>query len=225
MSSTSEDEPPDWPDHKLTARKKAILRFIGNFQQLHGYGPSMREIGEAVGLSSTSAVSHQLSTLQKKGYLRREVGHRPRTVELLLPEQPDAEDAEDGPSLDAANVPVTVIGRIFAGDPNVAEEVVEDTLMLPKQLVGEGELFMLKVAGDSMIDAAITGGDLVVVRRQPDANNGDIVAALIGNEATIKTFLRAGKHVWLAPQNKEYQPINGDDATIMGKIVAVIRCV
>ena len=228
MSSTAEERPPDQPlPHAgLTRRQGEILRFIQGFG---GYPPSMREIGEAVGLTSTSAVSYQLSCLQDKGYLRRVPG-RPRTVEVVLPGQPaarlEAGDLADVLALssqDAAYVPVDVIGQIAAGHPSPAEQVIDDTLTLPRQLVGEGTLFMLKVTGDSMIGAAIADGDLVVVREQPDAKNGDIIAARIDGEATVKTFQRSDGHVWLMPHNPAYAPILGDEAIIMGRVVTVIR--
>jgi repressor LexA len=228
MSSTAKETPPDQPlPHAgLTRRQEEILRFIQGFR---GYPPSMREIGDAVGLTSTSAVSYQLSCLQDKGYLRRVPG-RPRTVEVVLPGQPaaclEAKDLADVLALssqDAAYVPVDVIGQIAAGNLSPAEQVIDDTLTLPRQLVGEGTLFMLKVTGDSMIGAAIADGDLVVVREQPDAKNGDIIAARIDGEATVKTFQRSGGHVWLMPHNPAYAPILGDEATIMGRVVTVIR--
>ena len=223
-------EMPDQPDpnHVLTWRQRKVLQVIKDSVQRRGYPPSMREIGEAVGLTSTSSVSYQLSTLQSKGYLRRDAG-RPRTVEVRLPGhpvvRPDAEDTEDVafdiPSQEAAYVPV--IGRIAAGGPILAEEAIEDIFPLPKQLVGNGTLFLLKVTGDSMINAAIADGDWVVVRQQPDSENGDIVAAMIDGEATVKTLKRSDGHVWLMPHNPAYTPIPGDDATILGKIVAVLR--
>jgi repressor LexA len=228
MSSTAQAGPPDQPipDAALTSRQDQILRFIQGFG---GYAPSMREIGEAVGLTSTSAVSYQLSCLQDKGYLRRVPG-RPRSVEVILPGQPaarlEADDLADALALschDAAYVPVDVIGQIAAGNLSPAEQVIDDTLTLPRQLVGEGTLFILKVTGDSMIGAAIADGDLVVVREQPDAKNGDIIAARIDGEATVKTFQRTGGHVWLMPHNPAYAPILGDEATIMGRVVTVIR--
>jgi repressor LexA len=228
MSSTAKERPPDqpFPHAGLTRRQGEILRFIQGFG---GYPPSMREIGEAVGLTSTSAVSYQLSCLQDKGYLRRVPG-RPRSVEVVLPGQPaarlEAGDLADVLALssqDAAYVPVDVIGQIAAGNPSPAEQVIDDTLTLPRQLVGEGTLFMLKVTGDSMIGAAIADGDLVVVREQPDAKNGDIIAARIDGEATVKTFQRSGGHVWLMPHNPAYAPILGDEAIIMGRVVTVIR--
>ena len=214
---------------RLTPRQGQILGFIREFGECNGYAPSLREIGGAVGLTSTSAVSYQLSVLQHKGCLRRMPGG-PRTVEVVLPGRPaarleaeDLADALDLSSRDAAYVPVDVMGQIPAGKLKSAEQVLDDTLTLPKQLVGEGTLFMLKVTGDSMIGAAIADGDLVVVREQPDAKNGDIVAARIDGDATVKIFQRSDGHVWLMPHNPAYAPILGDDATIMGRIVTVIR--
>jgi repressor LexA len=224
---------PD-PDHVLTWRQRKVLQVIRDSVQKRGYPPSMREIGEAVGLTSTSSVSYQLSTLQKKGYLHRDVG-RPRTVEVRLPGHPairpeqgkegEAEapvtDGLDIPSQEATYVPL--VGRIAAGIPILAEEQVEDVFPLPRQLVGDGTLFLLKVAGDSMINAAIADGDWVVVRQQEDAENGEIVAAMVEGEATVKTLKRSDGHVWLMPHNPAYTPILGDDATILGKVVAVLR--
>ena len=228
MSSTALDGLPDQPIPyaRLTRRQEEILRFIQGFGR---YAPSMREIGEAVGLASTGAVSYQLSSLQNRGYLRRVPG-RPRTVEVVLPGQPaarveseDLADVLDLSSQDTAYVPVDVIGQIAAGNLHSAEQVIDDTFTLPRQLVGEGTVFMLKVTGDSMIGAAIADGDLVVVREQPDAKNGDIIAARIDGEATVKTFQRRDGHVWLMPHNPAYAPILGDEAIIMGRIVTVIR--
>lgn len=219
---------PD-PDHVLTWRQRKVLQVIRESVQRRGYPPSMREIGEAVGLTSTSSVSYQLSTLQSKGYLRRDAG-RPRTVEVRLPGhpaiRPEPEVEESAPQLDipsqeAAYVPL--VGRIAAGGPILAEEQIEDIFPLPRQLVGEGTLFLLKVVGDSMINAAIADGDWVVVRQQPVAENGDIVAAMLDGEATVKTFKRSSDHVWLMPHNPVYTPIPGDDAEILGKVVAVLR--
>jgi repressor LexA len=224
---------PD-PDHVLTWRQRKVLQVIRDSVQKRGYPPSMREIGEAVGLTSTSSVSYQLSTLQKKGYLHRDVG-RPRTVEVRLPGHPavrpeqnreveTTEPTPDGldiPSQEATYVPL--VGRIAAGIPILAEEQVEDILPLPRQLVGEGTLFMLNVAGDSMINAAIADGDWVVVRKQEDAENGEIVAAMVEGEATVKTLKRSDGHVWLMPHNPAYTPILGDHADILGKVVAVLR--
>ncbi len=218
---------PD-PDHVLTWRQRKVLQVIRESVQRRGYPPSMREIGEAVGLTSTSSVSYQLSTLQNKGYLRRDAG-RPRTVEVRLPGHPavrpepafDDDSAMDITSQEAAYVPV--VGRIAAGGPILAEEAIEDIFPLPRQLVGEGTLFLLKVVGDSMMNAGIVDGDWVVVRQQPVAENGDIIAAMIEGEATVKTFKRSGSHVWLMPHNPAYTPIPGDEAEILGRVVAVLR--
>jgi repressor LexA len=223
---------PD-PDHVLTWRQRKVLQVIRESVQKRGYPPSMREIGEAVGLTSTSSVSYQLSTLQRKGYLHRDVG-RPRTVEVRLPGhpavRPEPSREEDGaadipgfdiPSQGAAYVPL--IGRIAAGGPIVAEQYVEDVFPLPRQLVGEGTLFLLSVKGDSMINAAIADGDWVVIRQQEDAENGEIVAAMLDGEATVKTLKRSDGHVWLIPHNPAYTPILGDEASILGRVVAVLR--
>jgi repressor LexA len=222
---------PD-PDHVLTWRQRKVLQVIRESVQKRGYPPSMREIGEAVGLTSTSSVSYQLSTLQKKGYLHRDVG-RPRTVEVRLPghpavrPEPGHEDeigdipGIDIPSQEAIYVPL--VGRIAAGGPILAEQSVEDVFPLPRQLVGDGTLFLLKVAGDSMMNAAITDGDWVVVRQQEVAENGEIVAAMLDGEATVKTFKQSDGHVWLIPHNPAYTPILGDEATILGRVVAVLR--
>ncbi|WP_159942747.1 MULTISPECIES: transcriptional repressor LexA [unclassified Nocardiopsis] len=208
---------------KLTARQQSVLNCIQRYVRERGFPPSIREIGEAVGLSSPSSVAHQLKVLQRKGYLHRDQ-NRPRAVELRTPGRAKGQTLapEDVDPSRAAAVPL--VGRIAAGGPILAEESVEDVLALPRQLVGEGRLFMLTVVGDSMTDAAITDGDLVVVRQQPDAENGDIVAALLDEEATVKVLRREKDgHVWLMPRNEAYEPINGDAATILGKVVAVMR--
>ncbi len=211
----------------LTPRQRKILEVIRESVQRRGYPPSMREIGEAVQLTSTSSVSHQLTRLQRMGYLRRDP-HRPRALEVRLPGEPalwvDSAGGDGDPMVNrptAAYVPL--VGRIAAGGPILAEESVEDVFALPKQLVGEGTLFLLQVTGDSMIDAAIADGDWVVVRQQPVADNGDIVAAMIDGEATVKTFKRKDGHVWLVPHNPAYEPIPGDEATVLGRVVAVLR--
>jgi repressor LexA len=219
---------PD-PDHVLTWRQRKVLQVIRDSVQRRGYPPSMREIGEAVGLTSTSSVSYQLSTLQRKGYLRRDIG-RPRTVEVRLPGHPAIrpdQGAEEEPTMDIASQEaayVPMVGRIAAGGPILAEQAIEDIFPLPRQIVGEGTLFLLKVVGDSMINAAITDGDWVVVREQKVAENGEIVAAMIDGEATVKTFKRSDDgNIWLMPHNPAYTPIVGNDVTILGRVVAVLR--
>ena len=202
----------------LTERQRRVLEVIRDWLDRFGYPPSVREIGEAVGLTSTSSVAHQLRALERKGYLRRDP-NRPRAVGVLPPDV-DADDLA-GSRPQPAYVPV--VGRIAAGGPILAEEAVEGVFPLPKEIVGEGALFLLKVVGDSMVDAAITDGDWVVVRQQPTAENGDIVAAMIDGEATVKTFKRRDGHVWLMPHNEAYEPIPGDEATVLGRVVAVLR--
>ncbi len=194
-----------------------------------GYPPSIRELGDQVGLASSSSVAHQLKVLEQKGFLRRDP-NRPRAMEVFLP-QDFADAAGVGSTTDEtgindafpAPVHVPLLGRIAAGGPILAEERHEDVFALPKQLVGDGDLFLLEVRGDSMIDAAICDGDWVVVRREQTADNGDIVAALLDDEATVKTFKRSDGHVWLMPHNPAYDPIDGDAASILGKVVAVLR--
>ena len=225
------DGPPDATG--LTPRQTKVLATIRDAIELRGYPPSMREIGTAVGLTSSSSVAHQLKTLEEKGFLRRDP-KRPRALEVFLPEVMAARrsigNAEEttydetgiGDARPAASY-VPVVGRIAAGGPILAEERIEDVFPLPKQLVGDGTLFLLEVSGDSMIDAAICNGDYVVIRQQPTADNGEIVAAMIDGEATVKTFQRKDGQVWLLPHNDAYEPIDGTDATILGKVTAVLR--
>jgi repressor LexA len=225
------DGPPD--STGLTPRQQRVLATIKDSIEQRGYPPSMREIGKAVGLTSSSSVAHQLRVLESKGFLKRDP-NRPRALEVFLPEVMAARRAmgsADESSFDetgvgdsapqARNVPV--LGRIAAGGPILAEERVEDVFPLPKQLVGDGTLFLLEVSGDSMVDAAICHGDYVVIRQQPDANNGEIVAAMIDGEATVKTLQRKDGKAWLLPHNEAYEPIDGTDATILGKVTAVLR--
>ena len=201
----------------LTMRQHKILQVIRDSVERRGYPPSVREIGQAAGLKSPSSVAHQLKVLEKRGLLRRDP-NRPRAVDIRPLDQIQ-EEAPDHPT----PTYVPVVGRIAAGGPILAEQAVEDVFPLPKDLVGEGTLFLLRVVGDSMVDAAITDGDWVVVRQQPVADTGDIVAAMIDGEATVKTFKRRDGHLWLLPHNDAYQPIPGDDAVILGRVVAVLR--
>ena len=204
---------------ELSERQRKVLEAIREWMREHGYPPSVREIGDAVGLTSTSSVAYQLRVLERKGYLRRDP-HRPRTVGVLVAGT-EQDSAESEAQAKPAYVPV--VGRIAAGGPILAEESIEDVFPLPKEIVGDGTLFLLRVVGDSMIDLAITDGDWVAVRQQPEAENGDVVAAMIDGEATVKTFKRTEEHVWLVPHNSAYEPILGDDAKILGKVVAVLR--
>lgn len=211
-------------DSALTERQRTILDVIRASVTSRGYPPSIREIGDAVGLTSTSSVAHQLRTLERKGYLRRDP-NRPRAVNVRGADDAALPPVTEVASSDALPEPtfVPVLGRIAAGGPILAEEAVEDVFPLPRELVGEGTLFLLKVIGDSMVEAAICDGDWVVVRQQNVADNGDIVAAMIDGEATVKTFKRAGGQVWLMPHNPAFDPIPGNDATVLGKVVTVIR--
>ncbi|GAB3173249.1 SOS-response transcriptional repressor LexA [Micromonospora palomenae] len=211
---------PDPATVDLTARQRRILEFIRSWVERQGYPPSVREIGEAVGLVSPSSVAYQLKELEKKGFLRRDP-NRPRAVDVRAPS--DAVDDELSRSQRPTPAYVPMLGRIAAGGPILAEQAVEDIFPLPRELVGEGEVFMLQVKGDSMLDAAICDGDWVVVRQQPTADSGEIVAAMLDGEATVKTYRRRDGHVWLMPQNPAFDPIPGDDATIMGRVVAVLR--
>jgi repressor LexA len=225
------DGPPDATG--LTPRQLRVLAHIKDSIEKRGYPPSMREIGDAVGLTSSSSVAHQLKTLEEKGFLKRDP-NRPRALEVFLPEVMAARrsmSSADESSFDETGIGdarpaatyVPLVGRIAAGGPILAEERVEEIVPLPKSLVGDGQLFMLEVSGDSMVDAAICHGDYVVIRQQPTANNGEIVAAMIDGEATVKTFQRKDGQVWLLPHNAAYDPIDGTHATILGKVTAVLR--
>ena len=215
---------PDGPDGSdgLTARQRLIMEMITATTAERGYPPSVREIADAVGLASPSSVQHQLGVLQKKGFINRDAT-RARALDVLTQDVVGIPEHLLEGDLNPATAYVPLVGRIAAGGPILAEQSVEEIFPLPKSLVGEGELFMLKVSGDSMIDAAICDGDFVVVRRQPTCENGDIVAALLDDEATVKTFKKRDGHVWLMPHNPAYEPIAGDHAPIMGKVVSVLR--
>jgi repressor LexA len=228
------DGPPD--ETGLTPRQRRVLDVIRDSVDSRGYPPSMREIGERVGLTSSSSVSHQLRVLEQKGLLRRDP-NRPRAIEVRYPGE--VADAARRGSLGAARQTsydetgagdahpaaayVPVVGRIAAGGPILAEQEIEEVFPLPRAMVGEGTLFMLRVKGESMIEAAICDGDWVVVRQQQTAENGDIVAAMIDGEATVKTFKKTKSEILLLPHNPAFEPIDGKDATILGKVVTVLR--
>lgn len=207
----STQTPP--PVSALSTRQAEILAVIEASMQERGYAPSMREIGAAVGLTSTASVKYQLEILEEKGFIRRDES-KGRALELT----PD-----DAPVDKARMIPL--VGRIAAGGPITAEQSVEETFPLPESIVGSGDLFMLKVVGQSMINAAICDGDFVVIRSQKDANNGEIVAAMIDGEATVKIFSRKNGHIWLLPANDDFAPIDGDNCEILGKVTAVLRSV
>jgi repressor LexA len=201
----------------LPERQQRILATIRDWVVKHGYAPSTRQIGEAVGLRSASSVSRHLASLEEKGFLRRsETLSRPIDVRIFL------QDRQSRPT-DEQSVPVPVVGDIAAGAPISAEEHVDDVLTLPRELTGRGNVFGLRVRGDSMVDAAICDGDIVVVRQQPEAHSGQIVAAMLDDEATVKVFRRRNGHVYLEPRNPAYEVIDGDDAVILGTVVSVLR--
>ncbi len=221
----------------LTPRQRKVLEVIRDWVERFGYPPSVREIGDAVGLTSTSSVHHQLRTLERKGYLRRDP-HRTRAVDVRGPDEPAGNELDEARGAtvdvgsDASSGPLTrhpepafvpLLGDIAAGGPILAEQAVQSVFPLPREIVGEGELFLLNVRGDSMVEAAIRDGDWVVVRRQPVAEIGEIVAAMIDGEATVKTLRRRDGHMWLMPANPAYDPIPGDEATVLGRVVAVLR--
>ena len=269
MSNTRGDAPVPGPgeldpEHDLTSRQRDVIHAIVGFRQEHQYGPSVRDIAEAIGLGP-SGVHHHLKVLRQKGWLSGGTGQARTSVvlapghpviEVIEPRQakgairaaqsraasPEARSREAGKARDpggtaapagpsgtprtvgtqnAAYVPL--VGEIAAGYPKDARQSVEDVFPLPKQLVGEGDLFLLKVVGDSMIGAAIADGDWVVVREQQVAENGEIIAAMIEGEATVKSYRMSDGHIWLIPHNPAFAPIEGDGATILGKVVSVLR--
>ncbi|MFI5476632.1 transcriptional repressor LexA [Streptomyces cacaoi] len=207
---------PRTAEGELTSRQSAIVRYITETVDRQGYPPSMREIGQAVELASTSSVAHQLMALERKGVLYRDP-HTPRAYRVRPSWAPELGSRSEAP------VDVPLVGRIAAGAPLLAEEMVEDVYSMPRQIVGDGELFALTVVGDPMIDAAICDGDIVTVRKMDCADHGDIVAALLDDEATVKVLRRQEGQVWLMPRNPAYQPIPGDQAQILGKGVGVLR--
>jgi repressor LexA len=207
------------PDGELTGRQIEILDYLKASVESQGYAPTMREIGAAVGLTSSASVKYQLDILEEKGLIRRG-DNSGRAIELVIP------DSELGSVIPVGKTQfIPLVGSIAAGIPITADQMVEETMPLPESLVGSGELFMLKVKGESMIDAAICDGDFVVIRQQKDANNGEIVAAMIDGEATVKTFSRKSGKVWLLPANDAFEPIDGTHCEILGKVTAVLRSV
>ena len=201
---------------KLSAKQQLILAVIGKFQQTKGYSPSMREIGELVGLKSVASVSYQLGELRALGFLEKNEGLQ-RAISPIV-------SKTGAVAIDSHSKSIPLVGTIAAGTGLLAEQNIEEHFTLPNQLVGKSDdLFMLKVKGDSMIDAAICDGDFVVVRTQKTADNGDIVAAMIDGEATCKVFKQRDGHTWLLPRNSNYEPILADNAEILGKVVTVLR--
>ncbi|MFD7155049.1 transcriptional repressor LexA [Kribbella sp. NPDC059898] len=203
----------------LPERQQRILVVIRDWVTRYGYPPSSRQLGDAVGLKSSSSVSKHLAALEDKGFLRRSPSvSRPIDVRMFLQETATQ-------SVSDQNVPVPVVGDIAAGTPISAVEHVDDVLQLPRGLTGRGTVFGLRVRGESMIDAAICDGDIVVVRQQAEAHSGQIVAAMIDEEATVKVYRRRNGHVYLEPRNPAYEVIDGDNATVLGVVVSVLRSV
>lgn len=216
---------------ELKGRRRQIFEVLERSLKQCGYPPSVREICKEVGLSSPSTVKHHLDALEAAGYIRR-TPNLPRALEIISHSAP----APEHTSTEAYIVPVSessegessavpLVGRIAAGAPITAEQSVDDIFTLPERLTGRGELFALEVSGESMVEAAICDGDFVVVRRQPSAEDGEIVAAMIDGEATVKVLAHEDGNVWLLPRNKDYEPIPGNEATILGKVVTVIRAI
>lgn len=229
--TTNEKNQPD--PAKLSDRQRRILEVIRDAVVLRGYPPSIREIGDAAGLQSTSSVAYQLKQLEEKGFLRRDP-NKPRAVDVrILPDahkkkagpKPGWKDAQKNQTPEGATPAhfIPIVGNIAAGNPILAEQHVEDYFPMPAEIVGDGELFMLQVVGESMKDAGILPGDWVVVRSQSVAEQGEFVAAMIDGEATVKEFHRDSTGVWLLPHNELFSPIAGDEAQIMGKVVSVLR--
>lgn len=224
----------------LSQRQRKVLEAITSHIEEQGFAPSFREIGAAAGLKSPSSVKHQLHVLEEKGFIRVNA-NKGRAIEVITPLTPAPHDAAEDTEMGGVEQTTTaeiyrfpdeaisesrdvpLVGRIAAGTPITAEQHIDDVMRLPERLTGSGKLFMLEVHGDSMVDAAICDGDFVVVREQNSAVNGDIVAALLDDEATVKTFRKDHGHVWLMPHNPAYSPIDGTHATIMGKVVTVLR--
>lgn len=235
MSSIPFSPKQELDESTLTERQRKVLNAIRLHIDEQGFAPSFREIGNAAGLKSPSSVKHQLQVLEEKGFIRMNA-NKGRAIEVVAPqtanEAPDTEEAAEERTAAIYQFPsesitesqdVPLVGRIAASVPITAEQHVDDVMRLPERLTGSGNLFMLEVHGDSMVDAAICDGDFVVVREQNSAVNGDIVAALLDDEATVKTLRKENGHVWLMPHNPAYSPIDGTYATIMGKVVTVLR--
>jgi repressor LexA len=217
----------------LSERQQDILRFLRAFIARNGYPPSVREIGEAVGLSSSSTVHSHLNALENKGFIRRD----PSSARALTVIDQGEDTPRDTSAVGLAKttrleaparlprnvVELPLVGRVAAGAPILAEQNIEESLILPTQIVGDTSSFLLTVRGESMIEAGILDGDYVVVKEQPTAHNGEIVVALIGDEATVKTFYREPDRIRLQPENRGMEPIYARDVTILGKVIALLR--
>lgn len=211
---------------KLGKRQLAIYDFIRSYTDEHGYPPSVREIGTAVGLASPSTVHMHLKVLEGQGLIRRD-SKKPRTIEVV-----DKHAADEGPKLTSVSqdvnnniISLPLVGRVAAGVPILAEQNVEETLSLPTSIVGDSSSFILRVRGESMINAGIFDGDYIVVKEQSEAHNGEIVVALIDDSATVKTFYREQDRIRLQPENDSMEPIYAKDPVILGRVTALIRSI
>lgn len=211
------------PSGNLTKRQQQILDYLRTSTAEAGYPPSVREIGEAIGLSSSSTVHSHLSALEAKGYIRRDSASARALVIVDQLVQDESNALRDEPDPYRGVVALPLVGRVAAGTPILAEQNIEETLPLPTQIVGDDSSFLLSVSGESMIEAGIFDGDYVVVREQRTAGNGDIVVAMIDDEATVKTFYKEADRIRLQPENQTMQPIYTTDAIILGKVVALLR--
>lgn len=213
-------------EEKISARQKQAYEFICDFTATHGYPPSVREIGAAIGLSSPSTVHSHLHKLEKAGYIRRDP-NKPRTIEITGPGseqfQTDARLASVTQNVDANTVTLPVVGRVAAGTPILAEQNVEEVMTLPTSVIGDSSSFILRVRGESMINAGIFDGDYIVVKEQHEAHNGEIVVALIDDSATVKTFYREKGRIRLQPENDTMDPIYADNPTILGRVTGLFR--
>lgn len=214
------------PKDRLSKRQTAIYEFICSYTSEHGYPPSVREIGSAVGLASPSTVHMHLKVLQERGLIKRD-SKKPRTIEVVTDEPESQVEGErlaevrQDPNLGSIALPL--VGRVAAGLPILAEQNVEETISLPTSIVGDASSFMLRVHGSSMINAGIFDGDLIVVREQHDAHDGEIVVALIDDSATVKTFYRERDRIRLQPENDSMEPIYAENPVILGRVTALVR--
>ncbi|MBQ6521389.1 MAG: transcriptional repressor LexA [Atopobiaceae bacterium] len=207
---------------KLSKRQAAIYDYIRTYTEEHGYPPSVREIGSAVGLKSPSTVHMHLKALEELSLIRRDP-KKPRTIDVTKTQDDSPKLGSVVEDLGANTISLPLVGRVAAGMPILAEQNIEENLVLPTSIVGDASSFILRVHGDSMINAGIFNGDYIVVKEQQDAHNGEIVVALVGDSATVKTFYREKNRVRLQPENDAMQPIYVTDPVILGKVTALIR--
>lgn len=212
---------------KLSKRQQSIYDYICTYTRDHGYPPSVREIGAAVGLASPSTVHMHLKSLEEKGYIHRD-SKKPRTIEVVedsAPEQSSTPLVNVTQNVDGNTITLPVVGRVAAGVPILAEQNVEEVMSLPTSVVGDSSSFVLRVHGQSMINAGILDGDYIVVKEEHDAHNGEIVVALIDDSATVKTFYREKDRIRLQPENDTMEPIYADNPVILGRVTALIRSI